>query len=169
MSRKRTGNRAAGAGGKGRTRRELLGDALRYAAAGPVGMGVAAAFSCRRPAPRPNAVVVLGMDGLDPDLLKKYTAEGRLLNFRRLMDQGWFSLLRTTWPPQSPMAWSTFITGKNPGGPGASAPLRPAESVEEHPAAAHLPFHVHFSSDQSAALIDICGERILLRKGDWSP
>jgi len=120
VSRRRAGNRAAAAGGKGLTRRKLLGDALRYAAAGAVGMGVASALSCRRPALRPAArrVVVLGMDGLDPDLLKRYMAEGHLPNFARLIKDGWFSLLRTTWPPQSPTAWSTFITGKNPGGHG---------------------------------------------------
>lgn len=55
------------------------------------------------------------MDGLDPHLLRKYVAAGHLPHFARFLKDGSFSLLRTTWPPQSPTAWSIFITGKNPG------------------------------------------------------
>ena len=48
------------------------------------------------------------------------SAEGplRLPNLARLMDQGQFSELATVMPPQSPVAWSNFITGRNPGGHG---------------------------------------------------
>ena len=36
-------------------------------------------------------------------------------HFSRLRDAGHFSRLRTTFPPLSPVAWSTFATGVNPG------------------------------------------------------
>ncbi len=63
-------------------------------------------------------VLILGMDGLDPDLLSFWVKEGRLPHFQRIMAQGGFSRLGTSIPPQSPVAWSNFITGTDPGGHG---------------------------------------------------
>ncbi len=63
-------------------------------------------------------VVVLGFDGVDPILLSKYMAEGMLPNFKRLSTEGYYEPLGTSVPPQSPVAWSNFITGMNPGGHG---------------------------------------------------
>lgn len=63
-------------------------------------------------------VMILGVDGLDPKLLQGYLDEGLLPNFQRLIDQGDFKTLETTMPPLSPVAWSTFITGMDPGGHG---------------------------------------------------
>jgi len=63
-------------------------------------------------------VLVLGFDGMDPRLAKRLMEEGRLPNFKRLAERGGFSPLVTSTPPQSPVAWSNFITGQNPGGHG---------------------------------------------------
>ncbi len=63
-------------------------------------------------------VLVLGFDGMDPQILKRLIREGKLPNFEHLMKTGDFSLLATSIPPQSPVAWSNFITGMNPGGHG---------------------------------------------------
>ncbi len=63
-------------------------------------------------------IIVLGMDGVDPGLVNRFVAEGQLPNFKRLIDKGYFGPLGTTLPPQSPVAWSSFITGTNPGGNG---------------------------------------------------
>jgi len=60
-------------------------------------------------------VIVLGMDGLDPKLLERFMAEGRLPHFKQLADRGGYAPLGTSIPPQSPVAWSNFITGANPG------------------------------------------------------
>lgn len=60
-------------------------------------------------------VVVVGLDGMDPVLTEKYMAQGLLPNFSRLAEEGTFSRLGTTTPPVSPVAWSTFSTGVNPG------------------------------------------------------
>jgi predicted AlkP superfamily phosphohydrolase/phosphomutase len=65
----------------------------------------------------PN-VVVLGVDGMDPRLLEAFVAKGRMPNFERLMESGSYSPLQTSIPPQSPVAWSNFITGMDPGGHG---------------------------------------------------
>ena len=61
-------------------------------------------------------VVILGFDGLDFGLTRDLMAQGRLPNFTRVAAHGTFTSLGTTTPPQSPVAWSSFITGLDPGG-----------------------------------------------------
>jgi len=55
---------------------------------------------------------------MDPQLLKRFMAEGKMPNFSRLAQKGSFRLLTTSIPPQSPVAWSNLITGMNAGGHG---------------------------------------------------
>ncbi|HVO80532.1 MAG TPA: alkaline phosphatase family protein, partial [Terriglobales bacterium] len=59
--------------------------------------------------------VILGFDGMDPELAQRFMDEGMLPNLARLRQQGTFRKLRTTFPAISPVAWSTFMTGVNPG------------------------------------------------------
>ena len=59
--------------------------------------------------------VILGFDGMDPELAARFIGEGKLPNLAKLQQQGTFRKLRTTFPPISPVAWSTFMTGVNPG------------------------------------------------------
>ncbi len=63
-------------------------------------------------------LIILGIDGMDPQLLKKFMAEGKMPNFSALAQKGSFRLLTTSIPPQSPVAWSNLITGMNAGGHG---------------------------------------------------
>jgi predicted AlkP superfamily phosphohydrolase/phosphomutase len=63
-------------------------------------------------------LVILGFDGLDPGLLQAWMADGHLPAFKRLIAQGAMRQLGTSIPPQSPVAWSNFITGMDPGGHG---------------------------------------------------
>jgi predicted AlkP superfamily phosphohydrolase/phosphomutase len=63
-------------------------------------------------------VIVLGFDGLDYELTRDLIARGRLPNFAKLEQSGTFAPLETSIPPQSPVAWSSFITGLDPGGHG---------------------------------------------------
>ena len=63
-------------------------------------------------------VIVLGFDGLDYELTQRLMAEGRMPNFSRLAAAGGFAPLETSVPPQSPVAWSNFITGMDSGGHG---------------------------------------------------
>ena len=60
-------------------------------------------------------VIVLGIDGLDPELLQERIGRGMLPNFQKVVESGTLAALQTSWPPQSPVAWSNFITGCNPG------------------------------------------------------
>ena len=59
--------------------------------------------------------IILGFDGMDPELAERFMKEGRLPNLAKLRDKGTFARLRTTFPAISPVAWSTFLTGVNPG------------------------------------------------------
>jgi predicted AlkP superfamily phosphohydrolase/phosphomutase len=63
-------------------------------------------------------VIVLGLDGLDYELTRTMMAEGRMPNFERLTKGGTFAPLGTSIPPQSPVAWSNFMTGMDAGGHG---------------------------------------------------
>jgi predicted AlkP superfamily phosphohydrolase/phosphomutase len=59
--------------------------------------------------------VILGFDGMDPELAERFIREGKLPHLANLQQTGTFRKLRTTFPPISPVAWSTFMTGVNPG------------------------------------------------------
>jgi len=63
---------------------------------------------------RVRRLIFLGLDGLDPGLAERFMAEGKLPNLARLREQGSYHRLRTTFPPLSPVAWSTFATGVHP-------------------------------------------------------
>ena len=70
--------------------------------------------------PRPlnsryKRIVILGLDGLDYTLTQKMLAEGKLPHMEALSKQGCFKPLGTTLPSISPVAWSSFQTGTNPG------------------------------------------------------
>jgi len=65
-----------------------------------------------------NKVIVLGIDGMDPVLLRRFVQRGEMPTFKKMLETGYFGRLGTTMPPQSPVAWSSFITGTNPGGHG---------------------------------------------------
>ena len=61
-------------------------------------------------------VIVLGIDGMDPELLTKFMTQGLMPNFQRLLERGGdFKKMQTTIPAQSPVAWASFITSANPG------------------------------------------------------
>ena len=61
-------------------------------------------------------MIVLGVDGMDPQFVENHWSS--LPNLNRLRQQGDFKRLGTSMPPQSPVAWSSVITGMDPGGHG---------------------------------------------------
>ena len=63
-------------------------------------------------------VIVLGLDGMDPKLIRALIDMGRAPNFKKLAEMGSFMKLGTTMPALSPVAWSSFITGTTPGSHG---------------------------------------------------
>ncbi len=78
---------------------------------------VAVAGACGTSAPpRPTRrMVVLGFDGMDPALVERWIAEGRLPNLAKLVRQGGLYRLQTSHSPESPTAWASFATGVNAG------------------------------------------------------
>jgi predicted AlkP superfamily phosphohydrolase/phosphomutase len=60
-------------------------------------------------------VVILGLDGMDHGLTETMLEQGKLPHLAGLRERGCFKTLGTTVPPLSPVAWSTFQTGVNPG------------------------------------------------------
>src|SRR5436190_18265325 len=72
-------------------------------------------FRPKRSGARAKRVVIVGLDGQDPELTEKWMNAGLLPNFSRLREMGAFARLGTTLPAESPVAWSSFQTGCNPG------------------------------------------------------
>ena len=64
---------------------------------------------------RARRVVIVGLDGLEPSLVERYMQEGLLPHMAKLQQDGSFARLGTTLPALSPVAWSSFQTGVNPG------------------------------------------------------
>jgi predicted AlkP superfamily phosphohydrolase/phosphomutase len=92
---------------------------LRAAALAPLVLALAlAACADGRDAGGRPGLFVLGIDGLDPVILDRLMAEGKLPHFARLAREGSYQRLGTSNPPQSPVAWSNFVTGRDPGGHG---------------------------------------------------
>src|SRR6476659_4340729 len=60
-------------------------------------------------------VIVLGFDGVDARYTEQWMNEGKLPNLAKLRDAGTFRPLRPTLPAQTPVSWSTFSTGIDPG------------------------------------------------------
>jgi predicted AlkP superfamily phosphohydrolase/phosphomutase len=63
-------------------------------------------------------VIVIGLDGFEPKIAEAMMERGELPNLMKLREDGGYSRLRTTTSAQTPVAWSTFSTGTNPGGHG---------------------------------------------------
>lgn len=59
--------------------------------------------------------MVIGLDGFDAALAERFMLSGDLPNLASLRDWGGYARLRTTLPAQTPVAWSTFAVGANPG------------------------------------------------------
>ena len=60
-------------------------------------------------------VFVIGLDGATLDLINPWIDEGKLPNFAQLKRDGITGKLRSTIPHQTPIAWTSFMTGMNAG------------------------------------------------------
>ena len=96
------------------TRRRML----QTSAMATLALGTAGCPAIIRSSQKSQRIIVLGMDGMDPRLLRSYIIKGLMPNCRRLISMGGFSPIKTSEPPQSPVAWSNFVSGTNPGGHG---------------------------------------------------
>jgi predicted AlkP superfamily phosphohydrolase/phosphomutase len=62
-----------------------------------------------------HKVLLVGWDGATFDLIQPWVDQGLMPNLAQLMAMGSSRRLRSVIPTLSPPAWTTFITGKNPG------------------------------------------------------
>jgi len=65
--------------------------------------------------PLVKRLIFVGFDGQDARITERMMEEGQLPNFSRLAEMGCYHRLRTTFPSITPVAWSSFSTGTNPG------------------------------------------------------
>jgi len=59
-------------------------------------------------------LIILGIDAMDYNLTEKLLTEGKLPNFSYFKEKGEYSSLKTTYPPESNVCWTSIATGKNP-------------------------------------------------------
>ena len=85
-------------------------------AAAGVAAGATRSFHIPKVHAAKGRVVILGFDGVEPAIVQEMMAQGDLPNLKKLSEGGTFKSLGSTIPPQSPVAWTSFTTCKNPGG-----------------------------------------------------
>jgi len=102
------------------SRRDFIKHSACATAMLTTGMGVKPVFARVKKLPGLGGkkVIVIGFDGMDPRLAGKMMAAGTLPNLDRLRRQKGYSVLGTSIPPQSPVAWANFINGAGPGSHG---------------------------------------------------
>ncbi len=83
----------------------------RWAALVILGVFGACGQDAAEPPAMDKGLIILGFDGMDPKLLRTYIAAGKVPHLAALAERGTFLELGTSNPPQSPVAWSNFITG----------------------------------------------------------
>ena len=68
--------------------------------------------------PVTKKILIVGLDGVTWDVLGPLMAEGKMPALKRVCEQGASGVLTSTTPPITPAAWTTFLTGKQPGSHG---------------------------------------------------
>jgi len=63
----------------------------------------------------PTRVLIVGLDGFDPVLYRSMRDAGQMPNLAGIESDGLFQPIRSTIPPFTYPAWSTVLTGCNPG------------------------------------------------------
>ncbi|MFA5994819.1 MAG: alkaline phosphatase family protein [Patescibacteria group bacterium] len=77
-----------------------------------------------------NKAVVIGLDAATFKLLDPLIQEGVLPNLKKLRAEGSSAVLKSTMPPYTAPAWTTFATGVNPGKHGCYDFLLPTDNLE---------------------------------------
>lgn len=63
-------------------------------------------------------LLIIGLDGATFDVLTPLMDQGRMPHLKIAVDDGVSGILRSTTPPITPAAWTTFLTGLQPGSHG---------------------------------------------------
>jgi len=67
-----------------------------------------------RSKPSPGRLIILGLDGMDPEVVDLLMSEGKMPHFARLREAGAYGRLISQKPLLSPIIWTTIATGKPP-------------------------------------------------------
>lgn len=109
--------------------------------------------SGRSPTPTFERLLIVGLDGVTWDVLRPLMDAGRLPRLRTLVEQGASGVLQSTVPPITPAAWTTFLTGKNPGRHGI------IDFERYDPLTNKLAFNSTFNVDHVRTLWRILGDK----------
>jgi predicted AlkP superfamily phosphohydrolase/phosphomutase len=101
-----------------------------------------------------NRVLIIGLDGATWDVLDPWIRDGILPNLARLRRRSSWGELRSSIPPITAPAWSTFMTGKRPGKHGV---FHFVELFDNNTSAGGNPEIVNARSIKSPTLVDILG------------
>jgi len=128
------------------TRRDFV--KLGAAASAAIGLGGGKSFVPRvyGKARAAKKVIILGMDGMDHGLFRGWIDQGKFPAFQKVLREGGaLRPLGTSIPPQSPVAWSNFIAGTDPGGHGIF------DFIHRNPAAIDINDFIVFSATETTA------------------
>jgi len=62
-----------------------------------------------------NKIIIIGLDGADWSIINYLLKKDRLPTFKKLKKDGAYGTLKSVLPISSAPAWTSFLTGKNPG------------------------------------------------------
>ena len=79
----------------------------------------------------PKRTIVFGIDGGHPELVQKFIKEGKLPNFKRMMEEGVFKEALEPFPTITPPNWTTIGTGAWPGTHGITDFFLPHEPGQQ--------------------------------------
>lgn len=78
-------------------------------------MGLFDRFKSKQAGGRPRRVVLLGLDGTPYTLVRQFIKDGTMPNMAELVGRGTLLQMDTSIPDISSVAWTSFMTGANPG------------------------------------------------------
>lgn len=105
-----------------------------------------------------NKLLVIGLDGASFNVLDALIEKSYLPNIERLISGGARADLETTFPPITAVAWSSFMTGKNPGKHGIFEFVR-----REHNSKRELAVNASFRKGRAIwDLLSDAGKRVIV-------
>ena len=103
-------------------------------------------------------VVLIGLDGTPYTLLRQFIADGTMPNMRRLTEQGSLLQMDTSIPDISSVAWTSFMTGANPGRHGIYGFL----DLQPNSYKIYFPSSRHIKSETLWAVANRAGKRAIV-------
>jgi len=102
-------------------------------------------------------LLIVGLDGASYNLCERWIEQGHLPNLARIKREGTLLPLKSTIPSVSPVAWSTFMTGLNPGEHGVFGFFVPERTGPYEPPTCFRPVNSR----------DCQGERFWEKMNEW--